>query len=67
MILLKIFEKDFPEVITNLEEALLKYIVAKDLYFLKTEFPDNRWKYLAEKLAYPYEYFNSLVDYQKPC
>ena len=33
---------------------------------LKTEFPDNKWKYLTEKLAYPYEYFNSLDDYRKP-
>ena len=35
----------------------------KDLKFLKTEFPDE-WKYLNKKLAYPYEYFNSLDDYQ---
>ena len=32
--------------------------------FLK-EFPD-KWKYLTQKLAYPYEYFNSIDDYQKP-
>ena len=32
----------------------------------KTEYPDNRWKYLTKKPAYPYEYFNCLVDYQKP-
>ena len=34
-----------------------------NLNFLKTEFPD-KWKYLTEKLAYPYEYFNSLDDYK---
>ena len=32
---------------------------------LKTEFPD-KWKYLNKKTAYPYEYFNSIDDYQKP-
>ena len=36
-----------------------------DQKILKTEFP-NKWKYLTEKLAYPYEYFDSLDDYQKP-
>ena len=29
------------------------------------EFPD-KWKYLFKKLAYPYEYFNCIEDYQKP-
>ena len=28
----------------------------------KTELPDNKWKYLTKKLAYSYEYFNSLDD-----
>ena len=32
---------------------------------LKTGFPD-KWKYLTKNLAYPYEYFNSINDYQKP-
>ena len=32
---------------------------------MKTEFPEN-WKKVTKKLAYPYEYFNSLDDYQKP-
>ena len=32
---------------------------------LKTEFPEKR-KYLTKKLAYPYEYFNCIEDYQKP-
>ena len=36
-----------------------------DLKILKTGFPDM-WKYLTKKLAYPYEYFNSIDDYQKP-
>ena len=36
-----------------------------DLKILKTEYPD-KWKYLTKNLAYPYEYFNSIDDYQKP-
>ena len=36
-----------------------------DLKLLKTEFPD-KWRYLTKKLAYPYEYFSSSEDYDKP-
>ena len=36
-----------------------------DLQFLKTGFPD-KWKFLTEKLVHPYEYFNSIDDYQTP-
>ena len=36
-----------------------------DLKILKTAFPD-KWKNLTKKLAYPYEFFNSTDDYQKP-
>ena len=36
-----------------------------DLNELKTGFPD-KWKYLTKQLAYPYEYFNIIDDYQKP-
>ena len=32
---------------------------------MKTEFPDNKWKFLNKKLAYPNDYFNSVDDYQK--
>ena len=32
---------------------------------MKKEFPD-KWRDLNKKLAYPYEYFNSMEDYQKP-
>ena len=35
-----------------------------DLKLLKTEFPD-KWKFLNKKLAYPYEFFNCIEDYQK--
>ena len=58
-------KKDYPEEIKNLEEALLDYMGENDLKFLKTGFP-NKWKYLTKKLAYQYEYFNSIGDYQKP-
>ena len=36
-----------------------------DLKILKRGFPD-KWKYFTKKLAYPYEYFNCIDDYQKP-
>ena len=32
---------------------------------MKKEFPD-KWQYLNKKLAYPYQYFNSINDYEKP-
>ena len=35
-----------------------------DLKSLKTELPD-KWKCSTKKLAYPYEYLNSIDDYQK--
>ena len=57
-------KKYYPEEIKNLEEALLNYMGENDLEILKKGFPD-RWKYLSEKLAYPYEYFNCNEDYQK--
>ena len=57
-------KKENPKEKKFLEEALLNYMGEKDLKILKTKFPDN-WKYLTKKLAYPYEYFNSIEDYQK--
>ena len=62
---IKDLKKDYPDEIENLEEALLDYMGENDLKILKTGFPD-KWKYLTKKLAYPYEYFNSIDDYQKP-
>ena len=56
---------DYPEGFKNLEEALLDYMGENDLKILKTGFPD-KWKYLTKKLAFPYEYFNSIDDYKKP-
>ena len=62
---IKDLKKDYPEEIDNLEEALLNYMGENNLKILKTGFPD-KWKYLTKKLAYPYEYFDSIDDYQKP-
>ena len=63
--LLKFLKKYYPEEIENLEEALINYMGENDLKNLKTGFP-NMWKYLTKKLAYPYDFFNSIDDYQKP-
>ena len=62
---IKDLKKDYPDKNNELEEALLNYMGENDLKILKTGFPD-KWKYLTKKLAYPYEYFNSIDDYQKP-
>ena len=58
-------KKDYSEEIKNLEDTLLIYMGENDLKFLKTGFP-NKWKPLTKKIAYPYEYFNNIDDYQKP-
>ena len=62
---IKDIKKDYPEENKCLEEALLNYMGENDLKILKAGFHD-KWKYLTKKLAYPYEYFNSIDDYQKP-
>ena len=62
---IKNLKKYYPEEIENLEEALLNYVRENDLKILKTGSPDM-WKNLTKKLAYPYEYFNNIDDYQKP-
>ena len=46
-------------------DNLVKNLDVDDFKILKKEFPDN-WQYLNKKLAYPYQYFNSIDDYQKP-
>ena len=58
-------KKYYPNEIEKLEESLLIYMVENDLKLLKLEFPE-KWKYLTKKLAHPYEYFNTINDYQKP-
>ena len=35
-----------------------------DLKLLKMEFPD-KWKYLTKNLAFSFEYFNTINDYEK--
>ena len=62
---IKDLKKDYPDEIKILEEALLDYMGENDLKILKTGFPD-KCKYLTKNLAYPYEYFNSIDDYQEP-
>ena len=46
-------------------DKLLKNLDKDDFKILKEEFP-YKWQYLNKKLAYPYQYFNSIDDYQKP-
>ena len=58
-------KKKYSDKINELEEAFLDYVGENDLKLLKTEIPD-KWRYLTKKLAYPYEYFNSIEDYNKP-
>ena len=62
---IKNLRKYYPEEIENLEKALLNYMGENDHKILKRGFPD-KWKHLTKKLAYLYEYFNSIDDYQKP-
>ena len=63
--IIKDLKKDYPDKIKNLEEALLNYLGENDFKSLKTGFPD-KWNFLAKKLVYPFECFNSIEDYQKP-
>ena len=46
-------------------DKLVKSLDEDDFKILKKEFPD-KWQYLNKKLAYPYQCFNSIDDYQKP-
>ena len=57
--------KYYSDKIVELEEALLNSMGENDLKILKTGFLD-KWKFSTKKLAYPYEYFCSIGDYQKP-
>ena len=62
---IKDLKNDYPDEINDLEESLLDYMGENDLKILKTGIPD-KWKFLTKKLAYPYEFFNCIEDYQKP-
>ena len=57
--------KEYPKEIKNVDEALLNYMGENNPKILKTGLPDE-WNNLTEKLADPYEHFNSIDDYQKP-
>ena len=46
-------------------DKLVKNSDEDDFKILKKEIPDN-WQYINKKLAYPYQYFSSIKDYQKP-
>ena len=46
-------------------DSLVKNLDEDDFKILKKEFPD-KWQYLNKKLAYTYEYSNSIDDYNKP-
>ena len=61
---IKDLKKDYPDKFKNVE-ALRNFMGEIDLKNLKTEIPD-KWKNLTKKIAYPYEHFNSIDDYQKP-
>ena len=57
--------KDFPDEIEKFGETSNNYMSENDPKILKTEFLDQ-WNILTQKLAYPYEYFNSFGDFQEP-
>ena len=46
-------------------DKLVKNLDVDDFKILRKEFPD-KWQCLNKKLAYPYQYFNNIDDYQKP-
>ena len=46
-------------------DKLVKNLDEDDFKILMKEVPD-KWQYLNKKLAYSYEYFNSIDDYKKP-
>ena len=46
-------------------DKLVKNLDEADFKILKKEFPD-KYQYINKKLAYPYQYFNSIDDYKKP-
>ena len=59
------WKKDYPNEIEKSEESLLNCMGENDLKLIKMDFPD-KWKYSTEKLAYPYDYFITIFDYEKP-
>ena len=57
-------KKNYPDKTFEFEEVLLNYMGENDLKTLKTGFPSKR-KIFSKKVAYAYEYFISIDDYQK--
>ena len=51
--------------LSEILDTLVKNLDDIDFKILKKEFPD-KWQFLNKKLAYPYEYFNSIDEYKKP-
>ena len=57
--------KDCPDEIEKLKQLVKNNMSENDLKIFKTELPD-KCKFFSKKLTYPFEYFNSIDDYQKP-
>ena len=55
---------DIYQILSSSLHALVKRLDNDDFIILKKESPE-KWQYLNKKLAYPYEYFNSIDDYKK--
>ena len=51
--------------LSDSSDKLVKNLDGDDFTSLKKEF-HSKWQYLNKKLTYPYEYFISVDDYQKP-
>ena len=58
-------KKDFPDEFHKLEESSKNFKSENDLKILETKFPAESY-FLRKKLAYPYEYFENLDQYQNP-
>ena len=55
MILLKIPKRIIKKELKNIQETLTNCKGEYDRQVLKTEVPDNKWKYLTKKAENPYE------------
>ena len=62
---IKHLKNNYPDKIKNFEAVLPNYMGKNDLKILKKDCRD-KWKYLIKKLAYQYEFFNCIDDYQEP-
>ena len=55
---------DSNRILSERLDKLVKNLDEDDFNFLKKEFPD-KWHKLHKKIAYPYQFFNNIDDYQK--